>query len=132
MNDLPLEELLKERVLDDIPPEYRPTTLTVDINCGVRGSIAQGYQSNLSDESVGIIYVEGKEFRTSPEVVAMLKAILYAGCCYIEERAKACREVFEKTLFSKTKEEFLGKLEDNPNNPFVAEVNKAVKEVWQA
>lgn len=113
------------------PSQYTPVTLGAKIDLGVGGNIIELYRDLLDTTATeGKIIVGDTVLTTEPECVAMLKAILQAGCCRIEERAAACREVVVPCITTQSKEEFVAAFKDNPDNPFVAAIHKAIREEW--
>ena len=119
-----------KRVLNEIPNEYKPQTLNTPITFGVGGTIQQIYPT-YPLTGKGTIYKDDKCVSVDAEVVAMLKAILFAGCCRIEERAKACKTVFDQCLHSIDRESFMAKFDDSIEDPFVQDIYRAIREVWQ-
>ena len=120
-----------DRFLDENPGHYKPVTLPHDVDMGV-GGVLKLYYHHLIQTETGHVEVEGKSYDVEPEVVAMLKSILFAGVCRIQERASACREVFLHTLHSTNKQEFLSSLELDSTNYYTIAINKAIQEVWSA
>lgn len=72
---------------------YKPLTLAEDRMFGTSSDFKEHYKKNLVDEE-GIIKIGDNTIRTSPKAMAVLKALLFTGCCYIEDRASACRQIF--------------------------------------
>lgn len=121
-----------ERILDEQPKAYVPVTLGMDESFGLYGSVKQQYQENLDkDDPFGKILVGDATITVASECVAMLKAVLYSGCCRIEERAVACRKVFEACVLAESKEQFVSILTPMAKEDvWVNEIYRAVKEMW--
>lgn len=116
-----------------MPDRCVPTTIGGDADFGVGGDVRTLYHNYLCFDTQGKIVVDGGAVRTvPPEVVAMLKAVLHAGCCRIEERATACRDVFNACVMASSKEDFVSRLEDTGNtDPFYTAIQEAVKREWE-
>lgn len=120
-------------MLNRVPEPYVPVTLGMDQSMGVGYTVKIGYEDFLDkDSETGTIeFPDEKTVTTTPRVVAMLKAILIAGCCRIEERSNACSTVFEACNTATSEEEFL-KMADaiHSDNPFVSDIVSSIREVW--
>ena len=121
------------RYLDCAPEMFHFTKLATEQSLGLYGTVRQMYSSYFDSEAdVGNIVVDGQNFAVAPECVAMLKAVLFAGCCRIEERAAACKKVFDKCVSATTKEDFLDRLTTMAeSDQWVNEIFKAAKEEWK-
>ena len=121
-----------ERLLDSQPKVYKPVTLGIEESMGLRGSIKRFYAEMLDkNEPYGQILIGDATVTVAPECVAMLKAILYSGCCKIEERAMACKKAFEKCVLAESKGQFVEILApEAKNDPWVNEICLAIKELW--
>ncbi len=120
------------RFLDCSPESFRYTKLDSKENLGLYGTVKQLYHTYLDEEAeVGVIRVGDKSFNVDPRCVAMLKAVLFAGCCRIEERADACRQVFDKCVTAPTVDLFKERLEKlAADNEWVGDVYKVASEEW--
>ncbi len=121
------------RFLDCVPDSYRFTKLASEQNLGLYGNVKQFYHTYLDETAeVGVIRVGDRAFNVDPRCVAMLKAVLFAGCCRIEERAAACKKVFDKCVTASTVELFLERLRElAEGDEWVADIAKAAEEEWQ-
>ena len=119
-------------LLNEQPRQYVPIALNLEDSFGLLGSIKSFYRVHLDmGAPYGKILTDEGSVTIPVECIAMLKAILCAGCCKIEERAEACRKAFDACVLSESKEEFLSNLEAiNQDDPWVNEIYKAVKELW--
>lgn len=120
-------------MLNRAPEPYVPVTLGIDQSMGVGYAVKIGYEDFLDkDSTTGVIeFPDGRSVSTTPCVVAMLKAILIAGCCRIEERSDACRVVFEACNTATSETEFLRLASAiNSDNPFVSDIVSSIREVW--
>lgn len=116
-------------MLNKAPEPYVPKTLGVSQSMGVGYTVGMCYAEFLDGtKSSGFIEKDGTKREVPVEVVAMLKAVLVAGCSRIEERASACRTVFDACLPANSKEEFVQRLPSG--DPFVDEISQAVKGAW--
>lgn len=113
------------------PERYNLITLGGEFNLGLEGNIRQLYHSYLDTSQPGKIIGDTTR-EVEPEVVAMLKSILQAGCCRIEERSIACRTVFKQCLNASTKEDFINAFTPDTEDKFVQAIYKAVKKEWYA
>lgn len=112
------------------PEQYVPQSYGGNFDLGVGGNIRQLYASYLDVSTPGIITVDSVTRTVEPHVVAMLKAILQAGCCRIEERAIACKQVFDQCLKASTREEFVSMFDNSTQDEFVQSIYKAVRKEW--
>lgn len=118
------------RVLDGNPGQYKPVTIPNEADMGV-GGVIKLYYRHLIQDSIGVIEVEGCRREVPPEVVAMLKSILYAGVCRIEDRAAACRKVFLAALNTNDTAQFIQSFDPTDTDPYVIAIYAAIKEVWR-
>lgn len=120
------------RFLDSPPEMFRFTKLAVEQELGLKGTVKEQYETyhNPAD-TVGHIKVGDSSMEVAPECVAMLKAILSAGCCLVEERALGCRKAFDNCVLCKTKADFLSKLGTLAQDDiWVNDIYQAAKEEW--
>lgn len=123
--------LASERFLDSPVTEYRVKSIGTKFDLGTASTIREYYKKNLLDVP-GRIVVGSAEITTTPEVMAALRAVLYAGCCRIEERSVACREVFTRACKAGKyigTEELLSTFVSESENPFVKVVQDTIKEL---
>lgn len=113
------------------PEQYVPQSYGGNFDLGVGGNIRQLYASYLDVSTPGVITVDSVTRNVEPQVVAMLKAILQAGCCRIEERAMACKKVFDQCLRANTREEFVSMFDDSTKDEFIQAIYKAVRKEWR-
>lgn len=120
------------RYLDTVPETFRFSKLASETDLGLRGAVKEAYAEYfMPNEEYGIIKVGDKQLVISEKCLAMLKAVLKAGCCLIEERAAACRKVFDACIIRPTPEEFLSTLRElAEGDVWVTEILKAVEEEW--
>lgn len=126
------EVLQTERVLDGIPGEYKIKLLHADFETGAAAVLKQYYRENLLDVP-GRLVVGTVEITMAPEVTAVLRSLLYTGCCRIEARSIACREIFMRGCRAGThigKEELLSTFVEGDLNPFVDVLQTAIKELF--
>lgn len=132
MNLDAIQKALKsERFLDGPVCEYKPKTVGTKLNLGTSSTLREYYSKYLLDVP-GSIIVGSVKITTSPEVMAVLKAVLYTGCCRIEERSYACREVFMRACKGGQHlgiSELISTFEEHPTNPFVTVVQDTIKEL---
>lgn len=123
--------LASERFLDDPVTEYKPKSAGVKFDLGTAAAMREHYRNNLL-EVPGRIVVGSSVITTTPEVMAVLRALLYTGCCRIEDRSLACREVFTRACkvgsFIGT-QELLSTFEERPSNPFMQVLQETIKEL---
>jgi len=81
------------QIYDGTLKEHRVKTFNPDFKVGMAAAVKEYYEKNLGTVP-GVLSVGSVTIETTPKVMAALKAVLYAGCCRIELRAAACREVF--------------------------------------
>ena len=120
-----------ERFLDEPVGEYKIKTIGAKFDLGTASTLREYYKQNLL-EVPGRLVVGSAEISTSPEVMAILRALLYTGCCRIEERALACREVFTRACKAGTyigKDELLATFVDEDPNPFVPVLQDTIREL---
>lgn len=118
-------------VLNQRPDQYVPAGVSgPDFDLGVGGNIRQLYKTFLDGSEKGVIITDTGTREVAPEVVAMLKAILQAGCCRIEERATACRTVFNQCLPANDKQEFVGLFDEDTKDQWLKAIYTAVKKEW--
>lgn len=114
------------------PGQYNPITLGAKVDLGVGGNIIDLYHEQLDPNATeGLVIAGSSTLKTEPECVAMLKAILQAGCCRIEERAEACRQVFTTCVTATSKQDFISRFVPDPDNPFVDAIHDAIRKEWQ-
>lgn len=126
--------LSSERFLDSPVTEYRPKSIGAKFDLGAASTLCEYYKKNLLDVP-GRIVVGNTEITTTPEVMAVLRAVLYTGCCRIEERSVACREVFTRACQVGTNigaEELLSTFVSESDNPFVKVIQDTIKELLEA
>lgn len=85
---------------------------------------------DLLQSEPGTITIDGVQYTTEPEVIAMHKVILIMGQCYSEQLSNACRSIFLATRTACTKQEYLDALPLESSNPFVAPIVQKVRETW--
>lgn len=120
-----------ERRLDINPGEYRMQTIGTDMSFGVGDALRQVYKEMLGTEC-GRIVTDSTEIHTSPEVIAILRALLYVGCCRNELRSEACRKVFQRACIVGDyvgSRELIATFEEDDSNPFVPVIQDAIKEL---
>lgn len=116
-------------MLNSVPDNYTPTLLGINQSMGVGYAVSVCYEQFLDGGvQAGFIEKNGTSREVEPEVVAMLKAVLMAGCTRIEERADACRKVFDACLPANTKADFISLLPTG--DAFVEDITKSIKGVW--
>ena len=120
------------RFLDCAPEMFRFTKLAAEQDLGLYGAVRSYYDECLDETAeAGIIRIGDNSLPIERECMAMLKAVLKAGCCLIEERAVACRKVFDSCVICPTREEFLPKLKSlSDGDVWIAEIYRAAKEAW--
>lgn len=120
------------RFLDCAPEIFRYTKLATEQDLGLYGAIQTNYAECLDENAeAGIIAIGDHRLHVEKECLAMLKAVLKSGCCLIEERAVACRKVFDQCIVCPTREDFLPKLAElAKDDVWVAEIYRAAKEAW--
>lgn len=126
--------LASERFLDSPVTEYLPKSIGVKFDLGAASTLREYYKKNLLDVP-GRIVVGNTEITTTPEVMAALRAILHTGCCRIEDRSVACREVFTRACQVGTNigaEELLSTFVSESDNPFVKVIQDTIKELLEA
>lgn len=123
--------LASERHLDEPVGEYRPLIIGASLELGTASALKEFYKQNLLDVP-GRIVVGKTELTTEPEVTAILRALLYTGCCRIEERSDACRDIFIRACKAGKHigiPELLESFEEAPTNPFVGVLQRAITEL---
>lgn len=123
--------LASERFLDEPVTEYKPKSVGVKFDLGTAAAMREHYRNNLL-EVPGRIVVGSSVITTTPEVMAVLRALLYTGCCRIEERSLACREIFTRACKVGSyigTQELLSTFEDGADNPFVPVIQETIKEL---
>lgn len=120
------------RYLDTIPETFRFTKLATENDLGLHGAVKEAYaEYYMENVEAGVIKIGDQELAVSEKCLAMLKAVLKAGCCLIEERAVACRKVFDTCVVCPTPEEFLTALRElAEGDVWITEIRKAVEEEW--
>lgn len=121
------------RYLDCAPDMFHYTKLASEQSLGLYGTVKQFYHTYLDETAeVGVIRVGDQSFNVDPRCVAMLKAVLFAGCCRIEERADACRKVFEKCVTAPTTDLFMERLQEMAKgNEWISDIVKVAEEEWK-
>lgn len=123
--------LAAERFLDGPVGEYRPKIIGTGLELGTASTLRDYYKQNLLN-TPGRIVVGNCEIQTAPEVTAILRALLYTGCCRIEARSAACREVFVRACKAGPYigvDELLATFEEKPINPFVLTLQNTIQEL---
>lgn len=123
--------LASERVLDEPVGEYRPRTMGAVLDLGTASTFKEYYSKNLLSVP-GKVVIGSAEIATAPEVTAVLRALLYTGCCRIEERSSACRDVFMRACGAGAYigvNELLGTFVEKPENPFVKVLQDTIKKL---
>lgn len=126
--------LASERFLDEPVSGYRPKSIGAKFDLGTASTLREYYKKNLLDVP-GRIVVGSAEITTTPEVMAVLRALLYTGCCRIEERSLACREVFTRACKVGSyigTPELISTFEENPENPFIRVIQDTLRELLEA
>lgn len=120
------------RFLDCAPDIFRYTKLATEQDLGLYGAIQSAYAESLDESAeAGIITIGDQHLPVERECLAMLKAVLKAGCCLIEERAVACRKVFDQCVVCPTRADFLPKLQGlAEGDVWITEIYRAAKEAW--
>lgn len=121
-----------ERFLDMPVEEYRPKLIGSVLELGTASTFRGHYANNLTQEQ-GVVTIGKHSISTAPEVTAALRALLCTGCCHIEARSAACREIFFRIVKSGTvvtKESALCTFEECPINPFVRVLQDTIKELF--
>lgn len=98
---------------------------------GTAADLKAFYRENLVAED-GKLVIGKVEVTTASEVTAVLRALLYTGCCRIEERSRACRDVFLRACKAGTYigiEELLGSFVEKDDNPFVGVLQDTIREL---
>lgn len=111
--------------------KYKPTKVSEECTYGTASDFKRYYTDNLKEEE-GELYIQGTVIRTSPKAMAILKSLLNTGCCYIEERAKACREIFLKSCTTGEyvdENAIVSAFCASMDNPFVQVLHEAILEV---
>lgn len=101
--------------------EYTPRYFGAKVDFGATATLCEFYQKNLGTEP-GRIVAGSATITTTAEVIALLRALLYTGCCRIEERSAACREIFLRACKGGRHlgtEELLATFVTDDSNPFV-------------
>ena len=122
-----------QRFLDAPPDSFRFTRLETEQDFGLYGAVKSAYAEHLDESAeVGILRVGNTALPVDPRCVAMLKAVLTAGCCLIEERAVACRKVFGKCVVCPTPNEFLPTLKELASGDvWIKDIYRAAEEAWE-
>jgi hypothetical protein len=110
---------------------YRLETIKPYERFGLAHALKKFYKDYLTQEP-GKIVIGTNTIQADPEVLAIMKAILLAGCCKIEERAIACGEVFRRVCTAGTyldKATILTVLESESTNTFVPVLQETIKEI---
>lgn len=111
--------------------EYSLKYLGAKLECGTAADLKRFYTENLGAEP-GKIVVGEAAITTTPEVIALLRALLYTGCCRIKERSDACREIFLRACkggLHLGTDELLATFVQESENPFVPVVQDTMKEI---
>ena len=74
--------LSSERFLDEPVSEYKPKSIGKMFDLGTASTLREYYKQNLLNVP-GRLAVGTAEITTTPEVMAILRALLYTGCCRI-------------------------------------------------
>ena len=131
----PIQALLSsERFLAEPVSGYKPKSIGKKFDLCTSSTLREYYKQNLLNVP-GRIVVGTAEITTTPEVMAVLRALLYTGCCRIEERSVACREVFTRACQVGTNigaEELLSTFVSESDNPFVKVIQDTIKELLEA
>ena len=109
--------------------EYRPKLSPTKYVTGVAATIKFFYERYLQDE-YGAVVFETRTITTTPQVLAVLKAVLCAGTCRSEERAAACRMVFNNICASRSyigTDEVLASFVESSDNVFVKEIQDTIR-----
>lgn len=120
------------RFLDCAPEVFRFTKLAAEQDLGLGGAVREAYRESLDETAeAGIIKIGDVSLPVEPQCLAMHKAVLKAGCCLIEERAVACRKVFDQCVVCPTRAEYLEKLQKlAEGDVWITEILKVAKEEW--
>lgn len=132
-----LEELMSgvsvQEILCGPIPTYRRQHCRAS-SLGISSDIREAYATYLQSEP-GIITVGTVQISAAPQAVAALKAVLVSGISRIEERSKACRQVFERACMALDPattfqvDTLLSTFDDGSNDPFVIRIQEVLKEV---
>lgn len=131
MNDPTTIEAIQYELSMEPLSEYRPKRLPVKINTGAVGNFKEFYRQNLQS-APGKITVGKVEITTTPEVMAVLRALLHTGCCTIEARSTACREIFLRACSAGRyidTQVLLSTFVENSPNLFVPVLQQAIEDV---
>lgn len=123
--------LSSERFLDEPVSEYKPKSIGKMFDLGTASTLREYYKQNLLNVP-GRLAVGTAEITTTPEVMAILRALLYTGCCRIEARSLACREVFTRACKAGANigsAELIATFEKDPSDPFVAVLQDTIREL---
>lgn len=111
--------------------KYKPTKVSEECTYGTASDFKRYYTDNLKERE-GELCIQGTVIHTSPKAMAILKSLLYTGCCYIEDRAKACREIFLKSCTAGAyidEKVIVSAFCANMDNQFVQVLHEAILEV---
>lgn len=123
--------LSSERFLDEPVSEYKPKSIGKMFDLGTASALREHYKQNLLNVP-GRLVVGTAEITTTPEVMVILRALLYTGCCRIEARSLACREVFTRACKAGANigsAELIATFEKDPSDPFVAVLQDTIREL---
>lgn len=127
-----IQNELKSPILyDGSTRVFNMKLLESDYTFGLEAAFKEHYAHYYTGEA-GVIHVGAAVVNTTPEVMAVLKAILSAGCCRIPSRAEACRAVFLRICSSGTyidTETLLASFVEDADNPFVTVLQDAIRGV---
>lgn len=126
-----IQDVLAQECVLNVPvTEYIPQRLGSKVQLGAAGAF-KDYVKHCYVNEPGKVIVGNTVITTEPVVSAVLRALLYTGCCRIEARSDACRELF---LYICGRGKHLGVAEllsvttVQSDNPFVAVLQKAIQE----
>lgn len=127
------DELKNCNPLNFAPSAYRPVRIRNCPDLGVKTSLRDYYEQYLVEGNTSIV-IGATSKTTTPEVNAALRALLCAGCCKIEKRSQACREIFIKTCMLSapiTAEAMMGAFVPDELNPFTAVIQQSLRELLE-
>ena len=124
-------ELKSPIIYDGSTRVYAMKLLEGDYTFGLRTTFKEYYAQYFTGEP-GIIKVGSAVVKTTPEVMATLKAILSSGCCRMLGRADACRAVFLHACSAGTyidTEILFSTFVPEADNPFVLILQDVIRSV---